>query len=51
MAELQHGGGNGFRKPLSDRSPRGGLEPVSYRCRALLSRASDAAPGQTVNGY
>src|SRR5215472_17402392 len=27
VAELQHGGGNGFRKPLGDRPPCGGLEP------------------------
>src|SRR6516162_8605078 len=27
IAELQHGGGNGFRKPLGDRSPCGRLEP------------------------
>src|SRR6266516_6307909 len=26
LAELQHGGGNGFRKPLGDRSPCGMLE-------------------------
>lgn len=26
IAELQHGSGNGFRKPLGDRSPRGRLE-------------------------
>src|SRR5215467_11326522 len=27
VAELQHGGGNGFRKPLGDRPPCGRLEP------------------------
>src|SRR5215510_5772525 len=27
VAELQHGGGNGFRKPLGDRPPCGSLEP------------------------
>ena len=27
IAELQHGGSNGFRKPLGNRSPGGSLEP------------------------
>ena len=27
IAELQHGGGNGFRQSLGNRSPRGRLEP------------------------
>jgi hypothetical protein len=27
IAELQHGGGNGFRQPLGNRSPRSRLEP------------------------
>jgi len=33
VAELQHGGGDGFRKPLGNRSPCGRLEPdlVSLR--------------------
>jgi len=43
IAELQHGGGNDFREPLGDRSPRGGLEtdlvPLSgFACHAPVTR-------------
>jgi hypothetical protein len=47
IAELQHGGSNSFRKPLGDRSPRGGLEPdLVPAAQVRPSRAGDAAPGQ-----
>jgi hypothetical protein len=35
-AELQHDGGNGFREPLGDRSPRGSLETDLVRCPGSL---------------
>ena len=43
IAELQHGGGNGFREPLGNRSPRGrpetDLVPLSrFACHAPVTR-------------
>ena len=43
IAELQHGGGNGLRKPLGDRSPRGRLETdlvplYGFACHAPVTR-------------
>src|SRR5919108_3522537 len=39
IAELQHGSGNGFRKPLGDRSPCRGLETDLVSLRGFASHA------------